>query len=179
MTEPSTAAPPDVPFGLRWGIKSSFIDYVRRMPDGRGWVGDGATPIDTHEIVYAPEAAEWGATGDDSGGRSWAFRGDVRFSGYAGMLFVQVASPILTLLDGLDGTARLSVASPGRSAGPERLPLVTLRLGWEPAPDGIEVWSGTDVRLTESGTALFDDVYPAGEPFEPLTVRLPVLDRAG
>jgi hypothetical protein len=170
MTEPSTTAPPEFPYGLRWGIKRSFIDYVRRMPDGRGWVGDGATPLGSHEIVYAPEAAE---PGDGGGARSWTFRGDVRFSGHAGMLFVQVAAPILTLLDGLDGTARLTVATPAGSAGPERLPLVTLRLRREPAPDGIEVWSGKDVRLTESGTALFDDVYPAGEPFDPLTVRLP------
>jgi hypothetical protein len=177
MIEPSTTAPPEFPLGLRWGIKSSFIDYVRRMPDGRGWVGDGATPIGSHEIVYAPEVADRGAAEDGGGARSWTFRGDVRFSGHAGMLFVQVAAPVLTLLDGVDGAARLTVANPAGPAGPERLPLVTLRLSREPAPDGIEVWSGTDVRLTESGTALFDDVYPAGEPFEPLSVRLPV--RAG
>jgi hypothetical protein len=173
MTEPSSAAPPELPFGLRWGIKHSFIDYVRRMPDGKGWVGDGAMPIGSHEILYAPEGAEWGPTADGTVERSWTFRGDVRFSGHAGMLFVQVASPILTVLD---GAAQLTVANPPGTDGPDRLPLVTLRLDREPAPEGIEVWRGTDVRLTEAGTALFNDVYPPGEPFEPLTVVLPVLD---
>ena len=175
MTDPSPAAPEEPPFGLRWGIKNSFIDYVRRMPDGRGWVGDGAMPIGSHEILYAPEASEWGPTADGTGERTWTFRGDVRFSGHAGMLFVQVASPILTVLDGSDGTARLTVANPPGSDGPDRLPLVTLRLHREPGPEDVELWSGTDVRLTEAGTALFNDVYAAGEPFEPMTVRLPVL----
>jgi hypothetical protein len=173
MTEPSSAAPPEVPFGLRWGIKKSFIDYVRRMPDGKGWVGDGAMPMGSHEILYAPDGAGRRPLDDGTVERFWTFRGDVRFSGHAGMLFVQVASPVLTEVEGV---AQLTVVNPDGTDGPERLSLVTLRLDRGPAPDGFELWNGTDVRLTEAGTALFNDVYPPGEQLEPLTVVLPVLD---
>jgi hypothetical protein len=172
MTDPSSAAPAELPFGLRWGIKTSFVDYVRRMPDGKGWLGDGALPVGSHEVLFAPHEAGSRPTQDGTVERFWAFRGDVRFSGHAGMLFVQVASPILTEIG---GAAHLTVANPPGTDGPERLHLVTLRLERESVPDGFEVWRGTDVRLTEAGTALFNDVYPAGEPLEPLTVLLPTL----
>jgi hypothetical protein len=178
MTEPLPTAPPELPFGLRWGIKNSFVDYVRGLRDGKGWTGDGATPTGSHEILFAPKAAEWGPPGGIAE-RSWFFRGDVRFSGHAGMLFVQVTSPVLTMFESLDGTAQLTVATPPTSDGPDRLPLVTLHLAREPAPKGVEVWSGTNVRLTEAGAALFNGVYPAGEPFQPLTMRLPALDDLG
>jgi hypothetical protein len=173
MTDSLTAAPPKLGFGLRWGIKQSFVAYVRRMPDGSGWVGDGAVPLESDEVLYAPERAEWGPTADGGFQRSWTFRGDVRFSGHAGMLFVRVASPVLTVLD---GAAELTVVDPSGEPGSDRLQLVTLRLDPLPAPEGIELWRGTDVRLTEAGTGLFNDVYPHGEPFEPLTVVLPATD---
>jgi hypothetical protein len=176
MSEPSSVTPPELAFGLRWGIKGSFVEYVRRMPDGKGWVGDGAVPISEHEILYAPERAGWRPTTEGDGERFWAFRGDVRFSGHAGMLFVRVAAPVLTVRG---VAAELTVAAPSDADRAERIPLVTLHLEQQPAPEGVELWQGTEVRLTKAGTELFDDVYPSGESFEPLTVTMPVLDGNG
>ena len=176
MTEPSSTAPPSLPFGLRWGIKSSFVEYIRRMPDGQGRLGAGAVPVGSLEVLYPPERGELHTLDDGSIERSWTFRGEVRFSGHFGMLVVRVAAPALTVRDGM---AELSVADPSAQEGGERLPLVTLRLDPQPAPDGIELWHGTDVRLTAAGTGLFNDVYPEGEPFESLTVTLPVVPPSG
>jgi hypothetical protein len=176
MTQPSPTAPPGLPFGLRWGIKSSFVEYIRRMPDGQGRLGDGAVPVGLVEILYPPERGELHTMDDGSIERSWIFRGQVRFSGHFGMLVVRVAAPALTVRD---GRAELTVADPSATETGARLALVTLRLDPRPAPDGIELWQGTDVRLTAAGTGLFNDVYPEGEPFEPLTVLLPVLPPSG
>jgi hypothetical protein len=53
------------------------------------------------------------------------------------------------------------------------VPLVDLQLERGPAPAGADVWLGSNVRLTEPGAALFNGVYPAGEPFEQISVVLP------
>ena len=174
MTEHSAEAPPPPTTGLRWGIKTSFIAYVQRMPDGRAWVGEGAVPVSENEFVFPPVEAGTRPAGNGATDRFWAFGGDIRFTGHFGMLFVRIAFPVLTLRD---GRAELTVAGQSEEEPAERVPLVTLRLEAEPAPEGIEMWSGTDVRLTEAGAALFNDVYQAGEAFEPLMLTLPVLDR--
>ena len=157
----------DVPFGLLWGIKRSFVAYVRRMPDGRGSIHDGAAPLGEDTLLFP--VAEPPATAD--GARIWTFRGDVRFAGHAGMLFVRIAAPVLTVRD---GQGELSIADPYDRPGAARVPLVTVGLQPGPAPEGAEVWLGSDVRLTEAGAELFNDVYQPGEPFEDLSVVLPV-----
>lgn len=173
MTEQPPDAPGDVPFGLLWGIKRSFIAYVRRMPDGQGSIHDGAVPLGEDTILFPPlpdsaPAAE--GTGPD---RVWAFRGDVRFRGHGGMLFVRVAAPLITVRG---DAAELSIEDPYARADADRVPLVTLRLEPGPAPEGAAVWLGSDVRLTEAGAVLFNDVYQPGEPFEQLSVILPAAD---
>lgn len=159
----------EVPFGLLWGIKRSFIDYVRRMPDGAGSVTDGAVPLEQNTILFP--AGEAGPVALAEGAdHTWSFHGDVRFKGHAGMLFVRVAAPRITV----HGTAgELTIEDPYDRPDAERVPLVTLRLERGPAPAGAAVWLGSEVRLTEAGSALFNDVYPPGEPFEQLSVVLP------
>ena len=176
MTEPSPPASTQPEFGLRWGIKGSFLEYLQRMPDGKGWLGDGAVAVRTNEILFPPEQSGWRPSPDGVPDRFWAFRGDVRFSGHFGMLFVRVAFPVLTLRGEL---AELTVAPLEDTKGAERLTLVTLRLAQQPSPQGIEIWRGTDVRLSGTGAGLFNDVYPPGEEFEPLTVTVPLLDASG
>jgi len=147
MNAPRAAQP-----GLRWGIKRSFLRYIARMPDGACSVTDGADPVD--ESAFRFESA-----GD------LRFRGDVRFSGHHGLLFVRIADPEL-LVDGTRGT--LTVAGDPRDPdGPERVPLVTFEL--TDAGDGTT--NGTVVRLTPHGAELFNSVYPAGEPFDDFTIH--------
>ena len=178
--QPPDGSTEDIPYGLLWGIKRSFIAYVRRMPDGQGSVHDGAVPLGEDTILF-PVADSPGTAGalDGTAGaaaaggadRTWRFRGDVRFRGHGGMLFVRVAAPLVTVRG---EEAELSIEDPYARPDGERVPLVTLRLAPGPAPEGAQVWLGSDVRLTEAGAELFNDVYPPGEPFEQLSVVLPL-----
>jgi hypothetical protein len=175
--------PGDIPFGMLWGIKRSFVAYVRRMPDGQGSIHDGAVPLGEDTILFPPAdttATHTTATGSTAtgstatdGARTFAFRGDVRFRGHAGMLFVRVAAPLITVRE---DRAELSIEDPYARADADRVPLVTLQLRPGPGPEGAQVWLGSDVRLTEAGAELFNDVYQPGEPFEQLSVILPAAD---
>src|ERR1035437_5545925 len=74
--------------GLHWGIKKSFLDYVARMPDGRGIFRDGATLADGSIAVFEPDVeAEHPEAADAD--LFLAFHGDVHFSGHFGMLNVR------------------------------------------------------------------------------------------
>ena len=165
----------EIPFGLLWGIKRSFLAYVRRMPDGQGSIHDGAVPLPDDTILFpvaeGTVAVSAAGTGNEDGaGHSWAFRGDVRFRGHAGMLFVRVAAPLVTVRG---DRAEMSIGDPYARADADRVPLVTLRVEPGPAPEGAQVWLGSDVRLTRAGSELFNDVYQPGEPFEQLSIILP------
>ncbi len=196
--QPADGSTGDIPFGLLWGIKRSFVAYVRRMPDGQGSIHDGAVPLGEDTILFpvadspAGEPTGSAPTGEQTGSvpadvqagsepadegsgsapteRTWRFRGDVRFRGHGGMLFVRVAAPLVTVRG---DEAELSIEDPYARPDGARVPLVTLRLAPGPAPEGAQVWLGSDVRLTEAGAVLFNDVYQPGEPFEQLSVVLP------
>jgi hypothetical protein len=140
------------------------------MPDGQGAVSDGAVPVEPDMILF-PVAQAPSSQVDGETDHCWSFRGDVRFQGHAGMLFVRIAAPQLTVHG---NRAQLTIEDPYARADAERVPLVELRLERGPAPEGAEVWLGSDVLLTEPGVALFNDVYPVGEPFEQLSVVLPL-----
>lgn len=171
MTTPANDVPdaPGLVHGLRWGIKGSFVDYVRRMPDGRGSVGNGAHPVGTGDLFYEFDE-DASNLAPDQEPAVWAFRGDVRFSGHFGMLFVRVANPRLEVRG---ATAVLTIEDPGAREGAARVPLVTATLQHVTTGDGTQVWGSDDVALTAAGVALFNDVYAEGEPFEPLVVQLP------
>ncbi|MDQ7909339.1 HtaA domain-containing protein [Phytohabitans sp. ZYX-F-186] len=158
--------------GLRWGIKASFIEYLRRMPGGRASASDGAVPVGTNEIFFAFDPAVRPPA--EHGQAAWAFRGDVRFSGHFGLLFVRVAAPWI-VLDA--GSAVLTIAPPHEREDAPRVPLVTATLERAGRHAGTEAWTSTSVRLTSAGAEIFNDVYPEGEPFAPLTVQVP--DRHG
>lgn len=70
---------------LRWGMLERFVTYVRRMPDGRTDVNDGAELFDGAFCFPLLDA-----------GASFAsFGGAVRFAGHHGMLdlIVRAAQP--------------------------------------------------------------------------------------
>ncbi|GAA3382689.1 hypothetical protein GCM10020369_05600 [Cryptosporangium minutisporangium] len=163
-------------FGLRWGIKHSFVDYIRRMPDGQGAVSNGARPVGDYEIVYAPEATGHRPGPDGSSERFWLFNGDVRFAGHFGMLSVRIAYPRIVLSG---DQAQLDIADPYSNDREQRLFLATLTLTEVPAEDGVERWVGSDVRLAAGGVELFNEVYPAGEKLEDLRIDVPLVTPEG
>jgi hypothetical protein len=156
-------------YGLIWGIKSSFLSYVSRLHDGRGSISGGATVLGDNTFHF-PAVGGSAATAGSGRTRSWAFQGDVRFSAHMGMLFVRVAAPVISLKG---DAAELTIADPYGKSGAERVPLVTMNLQPGPTSSGVDVWLGVDVRLTEAGAELFNDVYEPGESFEQLRFALP------
>lgn len=152
--------------GLRWGIKTSFLGYVARMPDGRAYLGDGAAVNDRNEIIFPLHEETPAEAGQEP---SFAFGGDVRFSGHFGMLFVQLANPRIAVRG---GEGELTILDP-ESKEDKRLRLVTFSIAGPEGESGDLCWHAADVRLSEEGVPLFGDVYQAGEPFEPLTVTVP------
>jgi hypothetical protein len=158
IPEPEPGAP-----GLRWGIKLTFLQYIFNMPDGRCSVTDGAASTDEQLFYFSPDE---GSVFDAAGAGLLKFRGDVRFAGHGGFLFVRVADPWLRVED---GAATLSIAAlPGET--PDRIPLATLDLTTARVPDGPDRLIGSSVQLTEEGSELFNLVYPVGEPFDDLTI---------
>ena len=169
MSKDSASAPadpepePGTP-GLHWSIKTSFLEYIFRMPDGRYSVTDGAAVIDGQVFYFSPDDGP--AFDPVTADGVLKFRGDVRFAGHHGFLFIRVADPWLTVERGV---VTLSIASlPGET--PDRVPLATLELRSSGAPHGPDHYRGGSVRLTEQGSELFNMVYPPGEPFDDLTV---------
>lgn len=151
--------------GLHWGIKASFIDYVMRLPDGRGSVSAGAAPSGSQVFVFAPDGPGFDVR--EGVVRTLRFRGDVRFSGHAGMLFLRIADPWITMTE---ERVELSVADPSGSSSDARIALARLELETPHPPGGLHA---ERVALVPEATVHFNDVYPAGEPFDPITVVVP------
>lgn len=152
--------------GLYWSINTRFLSYIGRMPDGRCSATDGADLLEGRAFRFAPDPA--GPKLDETGSGQLRFRGEVRFAGHHGFLFVRVADPWLFVSK---GEATLSIApQPGES---DRLELVRLTLRRSPhREDGAQLphLAGTDVRLTAGGSELFNEAYAPGEPFDGLIV---------
>ncbi|KUO09512.1 HtaA domain-containing protein [Streptomyces sp. DSM 15324] len=160
-----TAGPAALP-GLRWSVKVPFLRYIARSPEGRCSVTvDSASVVDEHTFLFSPDDAS--AFDADTVTGLLKFRGDVRFAAHYGLLFLSIADPWLSVTGGA-GTLTIA-APPGQS--PERIPLTTLHLRTvDPTDTGSCL--GTHVRLTAQGSALFNGVYPADEPFDDLTLLL-------
>lgn len=153
--------------GLHWGIKASFMNYMAAMPDSQASAVGGATPTAGNLLVWEPAGSPPSKPNTDL---VLAFRGDVRFTGHGGLLSVRLADPCITTRG---GEAVLTVLDPSRADPARRLRLACLTLETRPASGRLRIWLSKDVRLAEEGTALFNDVYPAGEQMEPLAIFLP------
>ncbi|MFI6309617.1 HtaA domain-containing protein [Nocardia fusca] len=158
-------------FGLDWTVHTRFLTYIASMADGRCSATDGAAP--------APEGSggrfryEFAGVQEFPEGRAICFRGDVRFSGHHGMLFVRIADPVIVLGD---QSAIVTVAAPETSASAGRIPLAhfsLVQLANAPREMGRNCLRGVDLRLTAEGAELFGGVYPVGERFDDLHLVLP------
>ena len=143
-----TAAP-----GLTWSIKTSFIDYVERMPDGVVSVGDGASRRADGTFHFPLASSQDPAVVE--------FHGSVTCTGHYGMLTVSFAD--LAILD-VDGRRILTCADDDEPGGRrEFLDLL------EPEFSGALVRFARPV-LTQDGADVFFDNYRPGTPFDPVLV---------
>jgi hypothetical protein len=164
--------------GLRWALKRSFLDYIARAPGGKGSLSDGAITTELKEIVFGPDLRNPPEAAQE--GIFLAFRGTVTFTGHFGMLFVRISNPWITIQE---GRGELTILDPFQEEVDTRLRLATFTIDDHGIADGFEYWTAAEVRLAPEGCTLFNDVYPAAEPLEPLAIVVPAsasrVDSAG
>jgi hypothetical protein len=151
---------------LSWGVKESFRSYLTgpiahgaitvsggARADGAGFrFGQSATTADPPR-----------ATGTSS------YRGQVRFSGHAGVLDLAMSSPRVEVSSSTSAVLSLAVSGFGRV----RLASLDLAGGSRSAGSDWVGWSGVPARLTAAGTKVFayngSAFYPAGTALDPVS----------
>ncbi|MET3923496.1 HtaA domain-containing protein [Arthrobacter sp. UYEF20] len=163
---PATALPdPLPPLGLSWGIKRSFIDYINSLPDGAVSAVNGAAIDEAGLFRFAPDAADYDAV---RGTGILRFRGDVRLAGHHGMMFVRLLDPWIAFTG---GRGILSIST-GDDGGQDRTAVAILRAGAPRDVGGSLFWEHVDVVISPEGSELFDGQYAAGQPMDPLFIRV-------
>jgi len=160
MTEPNRP-------GLSWGVKDSFTRYIDSMPDGRRGAGHGATEAG-HGVFYF-ELDD--ASGYDPADRNGVvkYRGDVRYKGHGGMLFVMIVDPWIEFREA--GAVLTTIDAehwPDKERRIELATLLPLRAGAGRLPEGWEAW---EAQLAPAGVEVFNGVYAVGELLEPVRFR--------
>lgn len=173
MNPASVSADPMPPLGLTWGVKRSFLDYIAGLPDGSVSAAAGATLLEPGLFCFAPDHVDE-ATGSAGSGYDAArgtgalrFRGDVRLAGHHGMLLVRLLDPWITFTG---GSGVLSISTGGSSQ--ERTTVAFVRAAAPRAVDGSLVWEHVEVVISPEGSELFDGQYAAGQPMDPLVIRV-------
>lgn len=154
--------------GIRWAIKRSFVDYISRSPGGIATLAGGAVATADKEIVFTPVACP--GTGRGSSGRHMAFGGSVTFRAHGGALVVPIADPAIVIRD---SGGDLTITDPFQQDCQARLTIAHFLIADYLVDAGYEHWAATNVQLASEGCALFNNVYPAGELLEQLTVIVP------
>jgi len=153
------------PCGLTWGIKASFLSYLKRLPDREVYLGEGATLIDGRFHFPLASDSDYDVAADAG---TLKFSGDVRFVGHFGMLYVTFVDPWLEM-DGRRGA--LTIADPDfHPDATRRLPMVELSIAAPAEVAGPREWTGISTALRPEATHLFSDTYAPGESFDPLDV---------
>lgn len=147
--------------GLVWGVRSSFVEYVRDF-GGTVELSEGAGTIATGEYYFA--LADATAFDPETGRGTLRFRGQVHFQGHHGMLSVAIADPSVTFGD---SSCTLDVTTDG---GP--LKIVELHLGQSNWARGDLRWDAIPSTLAATAVTTFNDSYPAGTMFDPVSIRL-------
>lgn len=136
---------------LEWGVRSSFLAYVDRLPDGRARADTGA--VREGDVFLFP--------GERLSPQEYLFSGSVHFFGYAGVLNVSFADIRVSLADDF-GEVSATVDS-------TRVRLAELA---EPEHIGSGTITCSTVTLTDDGTAVLGGVYPPGTHADPVTIRV-------
>ncbi|HRN29052.1 MAG TPA: HtaA domain-containing protein, partial [Terrimesophilobacter sp.] len=154
VTEPEPpVTPTPVPGGsLRWGISTSFVNYITGGAGGSIIVTGGAT-----QSGGLFQFGQSSSTFDASTGTGTVnYLGVVRFTGHGGALDVTISNPQITVHSA--SSATLTVASGG-----SRVALATLNLAAaaKSISNGAVTYAGTPATLTAAGLS---QVFQGTEP---------------
>ncbi|WP_052068095.1 HtaA domain-containing protein [Rhodococcoides fascians] len=169
MADPFERPPP---YQLQWGIHRRFLDYVQALPDGRCTLADGADLTEKSEFAFA--LGQFSGIPYVANNVEIRFFGSVRFLGHAGMLYIDIDQPWLTLGE---GRAQLSITDFRLDERPRsRITLATAEVTSDEHRPG--VWRGNNVALTSEGAQLFLGNYKEGEPMADFQFAVPPLPPA-
>jgi hypothetical protein len=149
--------------GLVWGVRRSFVEYVARA-GGSVEVTRGAGTIPTGEYYFGLSDASDFDVRPLLG--ELRFSGSVTMSAHAGLMRFAIADPVVTF--GPDGAL---LRSTGRGET-DPAALVRLEPGHPHLTQGVLVWEALPTMLDAAATSTFNDVYPAGAPFDPVSIRV-------
>ena len=162
---------------ITWGFKESFRSYI----SGAIALGQWTTSEDvSYETPAFSFSGGEGTIAPDRRSGSVAFEGELLFEGHGGILRTSLANPTLMLDGHRRATLVFDVTGDTMdmvSVSADDVDFVTLE--WSAGDESIDVASGdwmiTDAvaTLTASGSEAFG-TYPAGEPFDPVDIRLVV-----
>lgn len=168
MTDDTTAH--EVQSGLAWGLKASFLDYVERS-GGSVELGGGAGILRSGEYYFELRDSSDFDVATLRG--TIRFAGTVRLSAHAGMMSVTIVDPAVTFGD----ATVLDVAGTGESDGAApRPPMVQLEPLLPVVRGDVLVWDAIPARLDPAAVELFNQVYPAGTDFDPVSIRVATAD---
>lgn len=150
---------------LVWGIKPSFLTYVRSVPDLRITLEDGVQAVGGGDAWRFPTVAE-SLAGDpfDGGSGRLDFGGTFRLNAYGDAMELTLIQPRVEVAG---GTATLSVGSPG--APSVRLMLATAATASARRGDDGSV--ELDLALHPAGVGMFNGIYPPGTALAPLLLQ--------
>lgn len=151
---------------LQWGVKKSFLDYIRSMPDGAVTALDPAAVLDS-TCVFPGEVRDQSRL---------TFRGGVRFTGHHGLLDLTLKG---LSLDRSEAGWHLSIADPYAAGQRVALAVVdslTLPIANDSAADRTARGRGAGVRLTAEGADLFFGPYSEGTALDDLVLVVPGAD---
>jgi hypothetical protein len=152
---------------LLWGVKASFSEYILRLPDGRFSATDGAELLLPLTFSFEVADADHLLDGESvpSEGDVLRFRGDVRFAGHSGALFLRIANPWLHFTA---GGGFVSIVGGQSEDDPERRPIATFSSAAVAGTRGrLDI---AEVLLDARGVDLFNRTYPLETPLDPLRV---------
>jgi hypothetical protein len=161
-SDAETAESGEVAHGMYWGVRDSFVQYVRGNPDGQLFGEDGVETDGEGMFRFPLRRAE-------RSDRGWrlGFGGQVRFTAHFGMLDVALTRPSVEL--GPDGGTLRVCDRHGADiviATLDPVDPVDLEGGWL-------VFPPIRTCLTAHGVAVFGDVYPEGTEFDALRIAVP------
>lgn len=148
---------------LLWGVHESYVSYVRSLPDGTVHCADGARALDNVGGCPAWAFEHAGPAPIDADPDELRFRGDLRFAGHGGMMFVMILDPWISFTaTGVHMTVVDLDAWPDTSV---RMTLAESPPGWQ--ADGL---AEIPLALHEAGCQVFGNIYPAGTPLSPVHI---------